>query len=215
MKAMTSRKKVTKMIKKPVINVKLKRSSQAKERRKSRRILESKLKNERSIISTAMEVKGQEMMLIRKHANLTVQRGREVTRQGRSERVEDRESTSAGRWEEEEVSSHGWGGVSSSDSHASHLIDMISTASAQCSSVQRSRKGLALWWLIILPGWVITPVGPGKDTHGTPVPTQWGGRGWPDQQISQQRLDRRRNQKLFWHIQFISGFLISQSLFPI
>ena len=25
-------------------------------------------------------------------------------------------------------------------------------------------------------------MGPGKDTHGTPVPKQWGGRGWPDQQ---------------------------------
>ena len=69
-------------VKKPVINVKLKRSSQAKERRKSRRMLESKSKNERSIISTAMEVKGQEMMLIRKHANLTIQGGREVPRQG-------------------------------------------------------------------------------------------------------------------------------------
>ena len=22
-------------------------------------------------------------------------------------------------------------------------------------------------------------MGPGKDTHGTPVPTQWEGRGWP------------------------------------
>ena len=25
-----------------------------------------------------------------------------------------------------------------------------------------------------------TPVGPGKDTHGTLGPGQWGGRGWPD-----------------------------------
>ena len=22
-------------------------------------------------------------------------------------------------------------------------------------------------------------MGPGKDTHGTPVPTKWRGRGWP------------------------------------
>ena len=61
------------MIKKPVINVKLKRSSRDKERRKSRRKLKSKWKNELSIISTAMEVKGQKMMPIMKHVNLTVQ----------------------------------------------------------------------------------------------------------------------------------------------
>ena len=62
MKAMTSRKRVTRMIKKPVINVKLKRSGRDKERRKSRRKLKSKWKNELSIISTAMEVKRQKMM---------------------------------------------------------------------------------------------------------------------------------------------------------
>ena len=90
-----------------MINVKLKRSGRDKERRKSRRKLTAKLKNEHSIIRTAMDVKGQEMMLIRKHVNLTVQGGREVPRQERSERVEDRESTSAVRCEEEEVSSHG------------------------------------------------------------------------------------------------------------
>ena len=60
-------------VKKPVINVKLKRSGRVKERRKSRRKLESKSKNELSIISTAMVVKGQDMMLIRKHVILTVQ----------------------------------------------------------------------------------------------------------------------------------------------
>ena len=47
-------------IKKLVINVKPKRSGQGKERRKSRRKLKTKLKNELSIISTVMEVKGQE-----------------------------------------------------------------------------------------------------------------------------------------------------------
>ena len=73
MKAMTSRKRVTRMIKKPVINVKLKRSGRDKERRKSRHRLKSKWKNELSIISTAMEVKGQKMMPIMKHVNLTVQ----------------------------------------------------------------------------------------------------------------------------------------------
>ena len=72
-KAMTSRKRATRMIKKPVINVKLKRSSRDKERRKSRRKLKSKWENELSIISTAMEVKGQKMMPILKHVNLTVQ----------------------------------------------------------------------------------------------------------------------------------------------
>ena len=31
------------------------------------------------------------------------------------------------------------------------------------------------------PAWASegTLVGPGKDTHSTPVPTEWGGRGWP------------------------------------
>ena len=53
------------MIKKPVINVKPKRSGQGKERRKSRRRLKTKLKIELSNISTVMEVKGQEMMRIR------------------------------------------------------------------------------------------------------------------------------------------------------
>ena len=53
------------------------RRGQGKERRKSRR----KLKNELSTISKVMEVKGQEMMRIRKHVNLTVQGGREIPRQ--------------------------------------------------------------------------------------------------------------------------------------
>ena len=69
MKAMTSRKRVTRMIKKPCDQCQTGRSGRDKERRKSRRKLKSKLKNEFSIISTAMEVKGQEMML--KHANLS------------------------------------------------------------------------------------------------------------------------------------------------
>ena len=81
MKARTSRKRVTRKIKKPVINVNPKRSGQGKERRKSRRKLKTKLKNELSTISKVMEVKGQEMMRIRKHVNLTVQGGREIPRQ--------------------------------------------------------------------------------------------------------------------------------------
>ena len=28
-------------------------------------------------------------------------------------------------------------------------------------------------------------MGPGKDTHGAPVPTRWGGRGWPALRINQ------------------------------
>ena len=56
-----------------MINVKLKWSRQAKERRKSRRKLKFKLKNELSIISTAIEVKGKKMMPTMKHVNLTVQ----------------------------------------------------------------------------------------------------------------------------------------------
>ena len=72
---------MTRKIKKPVINVKLKRSGQGKERQKSRRKLKTKLKNELSTISKVMEVKGQEMMRIRKHVNHTVQGGREIPRQ--------------------------------------------------------------------------------------------------------------------------------------
>ena len=94
-------------VQKPVVNVKLKRSGEAQERLKSRRKLESKSKTEFSIISTAMEVKGQVTMLIRKHVKPTVQGVREVSSQGRSEQVEDRVSTTAVRCEEEEVSSHG------------------------------------------------------------------------------------------------------------
>ena len=37
-----------------------------------------------------------------------------------------------------------------------------------------------------------TLVGPGKDTHGTPVPTQWEGRGWPES--SSTRPPQRQNQ---------------------
>ena len=64
-------------------NVKPKISGQGKEGRKSRRKLKTKLKNELSTISTVMEVKGQEMMRIRKHVNLkeAVQGGREIPRQ--------------------------------------------------------------------------------------------------------------------------------------
>ena len=67
---------MTRKIKKPVNNVKPKRSGQGKERRKSR----LKLKNELSITSTVMEVKEQEMMRTRKHVNLTVQGGAEKYR---------------------------------------------------------------------------------------------------------------------------------------
>ena len=51
------------------------------EGRKSRRKLKIELKNEFSTITVLMEVQGQEMMRIRKHVNLTVQRGREIPRQ--------------------------------------------------------------------------------------------------------------------------------------
>ena len=33
-------------------------------------------------------------------------------------------------------------------------------------------------------GWRFTPVGPGKDTHGTLGPDQREGRGWPESQFS-------------------------------
>ena len=67
--------------------------------------------------------------------------------------------------------------LSSSGSHAQYSL----------SSVQCSRKGLALCPRCH-PTWASegTLVGPGKDTHGTPAPTQCEGRGWPDMQINQQ-----------------------------
>ena len=54
-----------------------KRSGGDKERRKSRRKVGVQVEIEQSIISTATVVKGQEMMLIMKHVNLTVQGKRE------------------------------------------------------------------------------------------------------------------------------------------
>ena len=63
-----------------MINVKPKTPGQGKERRKSR-LRKTKLKNELSNISTVMEVKRQEMMRIKMHDNLTVQRARELPRQ--------------------------------------------------------------------------------------------------------------------------------------
>ena len=85
--------------KKPATSDKPKRSLRDKERRKNRRKLESKLKDELSIVSTATEVQGQEMMMIMKHVNLIFQGDREVPRQGRSEQGEDRENTTAVRCE--------------------------------------------------------------------------------------------------------------------
>ena len=72
---------MTRKIKELAIIAKPKRSGQGEERRMSRRKLKTKLKNELSTISKVMEVKGQEMMRIRKHVNLTVQGGREIPRQ--------------------------------------------------------------------------------------------------------------------------------------
>ena len=52
-----------------------------KERRKSRLKFETKLKIELSTISTVMEVKGQQIMRIKKYVYFTVQGGREIPRQ--------------------------------------------------------------------------------------------------------------------------------------
>ena len=65
-----------------------------KERRKNRRRVKSKLKVELSVVSTATEVQGQEMIMIMKYVNLTVQ-GERAVRQGQSEQGQDRESTTA------------------------------------------------------------------------------------------------------------------------
>ena len=46
------------------------------------------------------------------------------------------------------------------------------------------------------PAWASegTLVGPGKDTHGTPVPTKWRGRGWPTFTTVSPRTRARRNR---------------------
>ena len=67
-------------------------SSRDKERWKNRRKLESKLKDELFIVSTATEVQGQEMMMFMKHVNFTVQGDRAV-RLGQREQGEDRENS--------------------------------------------------------------------------------------------------------------------------
>ena len=59
-KAMTTTKRVTRKAKKPATRDKPKKSSRDKERRTSRRKLESKLKDEFSIVSTTTEIQGQE-----------------------------------------------------------------------------------------------------------------------------------------------------------
>ena len=74
-----------------------KRSSRDRERRKNRRKFKSKLNDELFIVSTATEIQGQEMMIM-KHVNFKVQGDRAV-RQGHNEQGEDRESTPAVRCE--------------------------------------------------------------------------------------------------------------------
>ena len=82
-----------------------------------------------------------------------------------------------------------------------HVKSAISVVQPQLSATQQkpsacSRKGLVLWWLIILPGWVITPVGPGKDTHGTPVPNSGKAVGGPIRRSASQQLIDTRNAKV-------------------
>ena len=88
-KAMTTTKSDEDEAKKPATRDKPKKSLRDKERRKDRRKVESKLKDEFSIVSTATGVQGQEMMIM-KHVNLTVQGDRAVP-PGQSEQGEDRE----------------------------------------------------------------------------------------------------------------------------
>ena len=54
--------------------------------------------------------------------------------------------------------------------------------------MQSRRIGLALWWLVILPGWVITPVVPARTTHGTPVPNSGKAVGGPIRRSASQQL---------------------------
>ena len=83
--------------KKAATRDKQKRSSRDRERRKNRRKFKSKLNDELFIVSTATEIQGQEMMIM-KHVNFKVQGDRAV-RQGQNEQGEDRESTTAVRCE--------------------------------------------------------------------------------------------------------------------
>ena len=45
-------------------------------------------------------------------------------------------------------------------------------------------------------------MGPGKDTHGTPVPTQCGGREWHDIADQSAVAHRHRSKKLFGIFKF-------------
>ena len=78
-KSSEAKKKVVEDVKtkKPATRDKQKRSSRDKERRENIRKLKSKLNDELSIVSTATEVQGQEMMIM-KHVNPTVQGDRAV-----------------------------------------------------------------------------------------------------------------------------------------
>ena len=74
MKATTTTKRVTKMRPRSPQPVTTRRDPvETRERRKNRRKLGSKLKDEFSIISTETEIQGQEVILIMKHVKLTVQ----------------------------------------------------------------------------------------------------------------------------------------------
>ena len=88
----------TRNVKAMTTSDKLKKSSGDKERRKNRRMLKSKLKDELSTVSTATEIQGQEMMMIMKHVNLAVHGDRAV-RLGQREQGEDRENTTGVRCE--------------------------------------------------------------------------------------------------------------------
>ena len=91
-KAKSTTKRVTRIKpRSPPLVTNLGESSRDMERRKNRRKLESKLKGELSIVSTATAVQGQEMMIIMKHVNCTVQGDRAV-RLGQREQGEDREN---------------------------------------------------------------------------------------------------------------------------
>ena len=73
------------------------------------------------------------------------------------------------------------GSVSIPTCHRTRESPLVWTSSQTRSQAQTRRQETHRPHTRCHPAWALegTLVGPGKDTHGTPVPTQWENRGWP------------------------------------
>ena len=71
-------------------------------------------------------------------------------------------------------------------------LNCYSTVTRQKQDATTTTQGLALCLRCHL-AWASegTLVGPGKDTHGTPIPTNWEGRGWPSFTFTTRRVKQQ------------------------